>query len=136
MGVVDGVPRPGGDRNCLRRVAAYARYKLAWCRYNLQEYPAALEALVRPRARVATPATNQERTLRREAGRDLPLFYAPIGLPQQAWTFFQRVLDPDEVVPALRRLEEQYRSEGRDRDAEAVGAALCEWRPERCPPAR
>lgn len=113
--------------------AAYARYKLAWCRYNLQEYQAALQALIEVRARVRVPATDQERILRREAGRDLPLFYAPVGLPEQALPFFRRVLDADEVFAALQRLEEHYRSEGRDRDAGVVREALCHLRPEHGP---
>jgi len=117
-------------------LAAYAQYKLAWCRFNLQEFQAALEALVNLRTRLAAPATVQERALRREAARDLPMFYAPIGLPREARPFFERILDPEEVVPALQRLGDQYWSEGRENDAAVIRDELCGLRPDRCVPGR
>ena len=117
-------------------LAAYARYKLAWCRYNLQEFAAALEALVQLRERLAAPATDPERVLRREAGRDLPLFYVQVGRPEAARPFFQRVLDPAELVPALQRLGEQYWVLGRENDAAVVRSELCRLQPERCVPGR
>lgn len=117
-------------------LAAYARYKLAWCRYNLQEFAAALEALVQLRERLAAPTTEPERALLREAGRDLPLFYVQIGRPEAARPFFQRVLDPTELVPALQRLGEQYWMMGRENDAALIRSELCRLQPERCAPGR
>jgi hypothetical protein len=117
-------------------LAAYAQYKRAWTLFNLQEFQSALEALVQVRERLAAPATEQERSLRREAGRDLALFYAPVGRAEHAARFFERMLDPPEVLEALARLAEHFDSSGQLLEASVVRTELCRRAPERCAPGR
>ncbi|MBN1771939.1 MAG: hypothetical protein JXB32_11790 [Deltaproteobacteria bacterium] len=117
-------------------LAGYAGYKLAWCRFNLQEFAAALQALVQVRERLAAPATSQEQALRRATGRDLPLFYATVGRAEAALPFFQRVLAPEDVAPALQSLAEHLWSQGREDDAAIVRNELCRLQPQGCAPGR
>jgi tetratricopeptide (TPR) repeat protein len=99
----------------------YARYKLGWVAFNLDDGQGALAHWVS----VATEARADPRqqALVESAVSDCVIAYARVGRPERARAFFNH-LDPSRTDELLRRLAEIYRQEGRPDDAaRALGTA-------------
>jgi hypothetical protein len=107
-----------------RSVQGYALYKLAWSEINLQELTSALQHFVELLSLLNPPLDERERTLRREAVKDMSVAFALGAEAERADAFFRRILRPEEVEPALGRLAEQYELDGRLDDARTVRNAL------------
>jgi TolA-binding protein len=98
-------------------VYPYALYKLAWCDYNLANSPEGFELALQElydtvqttNARIAL-GENRER-LRRDALRDMTLFYSEVYPAEAAVGFFQEVA-PDIAYDLLARLARIYGDKG------------------------
>lgn len=96
---------------------AYAAYKLAWCRLNLEEFEAA-------RALLTTAAEGAERDprsagLARQARRDLVVAYArdpAVGIDEARTGLSQRA-SADDARRAMTEYARRIRSAGREREA-------------------
>ena len=97
-------------------VALYARYKLAWCRYNLGEYAAALKLFSDV---IAESKEGHWKHLRREALRDLVLTYASIGKCEKAESFFKTVA-PDDTTEMLSTLALLYVDMGKFTESDFI----------------
>lgn len=99
----------------------YARYKLGWVAYNLQEFPRALQAF-------ETVATTAQDPLRRAAASDAMRVYAEVGAADKAFAFAER-LDKTRSLELVRRLGEHYLDQGKARDARTIFAELAKREP-------
>lgn len=99
----------------------YARYKLGWVAFGLDDAAAALAHWTA----VATVARSvpQLHALAENAAKDCVSAYARVGRPEKARAFFNRI-DPKQADRLVRRLAETYEQEGRSEDAaRALGFA-------------
>ncbi|GDX79243.1 hypothetical protein LBMAG42_10540 [Deltaproteobacteria bacterium] len=76
--------RPNGDRE------GFASYKLAWCEYNLGDYPLAIATMV-----AVVDSTKTAPQIREEALKDLVRFYSDGGEGDAATEFFAAHGRPD-----------------------------------------
>lgn len=76
--------RPNGDRD------GFASYKLAWCQYNLGDYPLAIATMV-----AVVDSTKTAPQIREEALKDLVRFYGDAGELHEAGVFFAAHERPD-----------------------------------------
>jgi len=87
------------------KLNSYARYKLAWCRFNLQEYKQALQLF----SQVAQEGGS---ALRSEALKDLVMVYSHSGDHNRAQAFFRQIA-PKKQRSLLERLASLYAEMGR-----------------------
>lgn len=95
-------------------VYGYARYKLAWVRFNQDDFQGALEDMVGvlewARDHEDEP---QAASLARQARRELVVPYARVGRPERALVFFRRVAaHEDEAYDMLESLASLYHDTG------------------------
>ncbi|HOX47188.1 MAG TPA: tetratricopeptide repeat protein [Myxococcota bacterium] len=113
----------------------YARYKLAWCSYNLGDLPAALEGFAAVcQESLANPARGS--SLAQEALKDWLRTLASLSPADVALAAIQR-LAPEQAVELLDRLAGLYQDLGQLEDSRRAlehRAALCAARPGGCPP--
>ena len=124
------------ERNALY---GYARYKLAWVRYNQEDFRGALDEFVRVIEHVAQhPDEPESQSLARQARREIVLPYSRVGSPARALAFFRRVAPtPEDAFAMLEALGELYQDSGHWAESIAVhhelmaersdDAALCTW---------
>ena len=96
-------------------VHGMARYKMAWCHINRNQYPEAVELLEQI---VADPRYDEQKTeidaykkinLRREALMDLAYCYTEVRKPEEALDYFARLSDSKSVYLAvLDKLGQRY----------------------------
>ena len=111
--------------NPTSNVYPYALYKLAWCDYNLSQDAAGFELALQELydtvqvadARIAA-GENRER-LRRDALRDMTLFYSEVYTSDTAVSFFQTVA-PDIAFDLIARLARIYGDKGLYEDSSAL----------------
>lgn len=99
----------------------YARYKLGWVAYNMQDFPRALQSF----EAVATTARDP---LRRAAASDAMRVYGHVGGHDKAFAFAER-LDKARTLELVRRLGEQYLDQGKAREARAIFSELVKREP-------
>lgn len=95
-------------------VYGYARYKLAWVRYNLEDFQGALRDFVAVLEHTREyPDRTQSTALARQVRRELVLPYSHVGRPDRALIFFRRVAaDDDEAYTMLEALAGLYHDTG------------------------
>ncbi len=90
---------------------SYALYKLAWCTYNLAEgpddYESAMQLLFDSITSVGAAEGAGQTRLRRDALRDLTLFYSEVYPADLALDFFTEIA-PDEAYDLVARLARIY----------------------------
>ena len=90
---------------------AYATFKLAWCRYNValapSDYEEALGLLYEVVELTGGADSTTRIRLRRDALRDMTLFYSEIYDPALAFDFFAAIA-PDEAMDLVARLARLY----------------------------
>lgn len=105
------------------RAYSYGLYKSAWTYYNLQQAPEALaklEEVVRHGQHVADERLDERLDLRKEALRDMALFYSETRPSGQAVSYFvkqSRELDASQYVMTLANVYERH---GKLKDIETV----------------
>jgi tetratricopeptide (TPR) repeat protein len=90
-------------------IRPYARYKLAWCLYNLGEYGQAIDVM---RA-VALEGGEGTLGLQEEAQRDLARFFADAGDWHGALRFYEGLGRPDLLRSAMAQVAASLRETGR-----------------------
>ncbi|MEZ0312593.1 MAG: tetratricopeptide repeat protein [Myxococcota bacterium] len=103
------------------RVYAYAMYKLAWCDFNLQDYPAALAKF-----RAVVAYAKEQRAggegelgehdrlqLLDEALNDMVRVYSHMDSFEDAFAYYQGELPPAKARGYLRKLAKRYDEEGK-----------------------
>ncbi|MEZ4335037.1 MAG: tetratricopeptide repeat protein [Sandaracinaceae bacterium] len=88
----------------------YALYKLAWVRYNQEDFRGSLDAFVRVLEHTRQhPDRSSSAALARQARRELVMPYARTGRPDRALAFFRRVAaHEDEAQAMLESLAQLY----------------------------
>jgi tetratricopeptide (TPR) repeat protein len=111
------------DKHKTARVRPYAKYKSAWCLYNLQEFEKAYKALV-VTLDMCGPGSPWNH-LYREVMRDVAMFYASWedGIPEDAVHEFLK-LDKENAQSMAQHLAAVYSQQGKFDDALNVLEAL------------
>lgn len=79
------------------KIYSYATYKLAWCHYNLTDYPKALETFLDV-VKVTSKGKLKDESLRKEAMGDIVLTYSHFGKATKALPFFKKLVKTDKEV--------------------------------------
>ncbi|MCP4500265.1 MAG: tetratricopeptide repeat protein [Deltaproteobacteria bacterium] len=89
----------------------YARYKLAWCDYNAQEYSKALKKF----QYVVTQAEkgNGRVRLKEEALRDMVMSYAQVGEIEKAYKYFKKHAGKEKAFNYTSKLASVYAKDGK-----------------------
>ncbi|TNE51922.1 MAG: tetratricopeptide repeat protein [Deltaproteobacteria bacterium] len=119
----------GAVRNALRSyqqvlhyrtssIYGFALYKVAWCHYNLVNYPLSLrkfiEVVKHAKSQAARYSSQGRRIqLMREALRDLVLAYSQVGSAAEAKTRFFQIGGEGYYLKMLRNLGTLYRQQGK-----------------------
>jgi TolA-binding protein len=108
-------------------VYPYALYKLAWCAYNLAEddddYEHALQLLYDAVLVTEEGESSSRIRLRRDALRDMALFYSEVYPADLALEFFEEIA-PDEAFDLVSRLARIYGDRADYRDANTLYRTL------------
>lgn len=114
------------------RLHTFALYKGAWCLYRLGEYQKGLKYLEtiirRSRDQAAGKGDNRSR-LESEALRDIVVFYAAQGKPNEAANYFHNLLDSDDVFPLVDKLAYYYSDKGEKEAARQLFKQLIAEKP-------
>lgn len=102
------------------RLYSFALYKLAWTYYKIQQTGEGLKLLERVILEGRRAHTDADKSqfgvsrirLATEAIRDIVIFYAEAGNPNQARSYFERVVGPRSANAQLVRLADFYRDTG------------------------
>ncbi|MFH1018264.1 MAG: tetratricopeptide repeat protein [Pseudomonadota bacterium] len=89
----------------------FALYQLGWCYYNQGKVRAAntvMQEVVK-----SSKGVQNEIELREEALKDLVVFYADLGLIEEAQQYFVSIGEPDYALKVLEKLSETYFSQAR-----------------------
>ena len=107
-------------------LAPFARYKLAWCHFNLNEAPAAWGLFLQiAKSARATPEDRQAVQLAREASKDAVMAYAQFGDPAKALAAFEELTgDPPGAQKLADNLVIIYLDMGKSGEAEVLARAL------------
>src|SRR6185312_6907712 len=100
------------------RVYAYGMYKEAWAYYNRKDNDRAINKLVeviklQDPSKVEENAHNVNLSLRGESLRDLVIFYGETRPASDAYNFFSKIANTDEVGEAMINLGKLYDSHSR-----------------------
>ncbi len=103
------------------RVYAYAMYKLAWCDFNLQDYPAALAKFRQVVGYAKEQRSGGEGELGEhdrlqlldESLNDMVRVYARMDASEDAFAYYQGELPPAQARGYLRKLAKRYDEEGK-----------------------
>jgi tetratricopeptide (TPR) repeat protein len=108
---------------------AEALSRLAWAEYQTERADDAIGTLVRALEMLDPPTDDEQRALRNQVVYDLPTIFTSAGDPARAADLFQRVLRPEEVLPALEALSENYLAMGFDEKSRIVQESIRSLRP-------
>jgi len=89
----------------------YARYKLAWCDYNAQEYSAALKKF-KYVVQQAEKGKGKVR-LKEEALRDMVMSYAQVGEIEKAYKYFKKHAGKEKAFNLTSKLAAVYAKDGK-----------------------
>jgi tetratricopeptide (TPR) repeat protein len=96
---------------------AFANYKLAWCYYNVGDYPKAIDTM---KAVVAFSNSNADAAknksniqLQDEALKDLVRFFADAGEMDEAYEYFNKLGKKELIRDMLKRLASTYFEQGK-----------------------
>ncbi|MEY4617727.1 MAG: hypothetical protein RJB66_2687 [Pseudomonadota bacterium] len=109
-------------------IAPLALYKSAWCSYNQKETSDGLKKLEKLLLQSQKIATISH--VRTEARRDLALFYSEVGTVENAITYFNKKLLPNEVGPTVLDLSAIYERHGKLLEMDSVLAQFLKDNPQ------
>jgi tetratricopeptide (TPR) repeat protein len=112
-----------------RPLRAQALSRLAWAEYQTERADDAIGTLVRALEMLDPPTDDEQRALRDQVVYDLPTIFTSAGDPARADDLFLRVLRPEEVLPALEALSENYLAMGFDEKSRIVQESIRSLRP-------
>ncbi len=100
---------------------AYAKYKLAWCYYNVEEYGKGIDEMkavvaysaAQDAAAAASGQANMNVRLEDEALKDLVRFFADAGSLDEAYEYFKGLGKPELFISTLKRLAALYMEQGK-----------------------
>lgn len=99
----------------------YARYKEAWCHFNLDSKPKALDTFLDVLKLSKSAKSGVGAGLVRQTRNDIVLTYSHIGAADKAIPFFRRVAsDKEDWVPMGERLAILYSDKGKPSDSTQV----------------
>lgn len=124
-------------KNRRARLFSFALYKAAWCQYKVGQLKPALNSLelVVKAGRQAKGKDDQSSggvsriRLATEALKDLVVFYAEVGSPQDARGYFDSVAGSRAVYSMLEKLAYYYTDTGNKNGARYVFKELIDWKP-------
>lgn len=125
-------------RNKRGQLYSFAWYKTAWCQYKIGQLQEALTSLRRVIAAGRQAKGQQDDSsggvsrirLATEAVKDLVIFYAEVGKPEDARAYFTKVAGPKAVFGLLEKLAYYYSDTGNKNGARYVFRELIEIRPD------
>lgn len=92
----------------------YARYKEAWCHYNLDRKDKALDTFINVMNISKKSKAGNARSLVKQTRKDIVLTYSHVGAPDRAIPFFRKVAkDRDDWLPMGERLAVLYSDKGK-----------------------
>ena len=115
-----------------RRTSTFvlATYKLAWLNRKMGDHGEALKNILKMiRFGKSGVRNRKDALLSKEAGKDLPLFYADAGDPRRAITYFTNIMPTDEAYKSLEELAYIYVDSGQKSHAQYLFSKLVELRP-------
>ena len=98
---------------------AFANYKLAWCYYNVGDYPTAIEKMkavvAYSMSQSSTEDAQKRKTLQlqEEALKDLVRFFADAGEMDEAYEYFNKLGKKELIRDMLKRLAGTYFEQGK-----------------------
>ncbi len=92
---------------------AFAMYKLAWCYYNVEDYPQAIGTMKQVVQYSMENAESGKVTLEDDALKDLVRFFADAGEMDAAYEYFTKLGKKDLIRSMLRRLAGLYYDQGK-----------------------
>lgn len=95
------------------RVANYARYKLAWCDYNVQEYAAGIQKLKAVIDASEVAKDKKSIQLKGEALRDLARFFSYVDEVETAFEYFKKKGGEEIAVRYTSQLGGLYHEQGK-----------------------
>ncbi len=99
------------------RIYGFALYKLAWCDYNAQDYPAALQkfkdVIVYSEQQSGKKKNRDRVQLRQEALKDMLLTFSQMDAIDEAKDYYAQKLSKDELPAMLGRLGGLYEDQGK-----------------------
>lgn len=98
------------------KVYSYGVYKSAWAYYNLRKTDPALDRLLKVIQYHSPENTSKHKdahNLRQEAFRDMALFYGETKSAQDAYSFFRKISDDEELATAMLNLGNLFLSHSR-----------------------
>ncbi len=100
-------------------VHGYARYKEAWCHFNLEGKEKALDTFLETLAIAkSNPSVSSSSGLVRQTRKDVVLTYSFFGAPEKAVAFFRKISDDkDEWLEMSERLAVLYADKGNPTDS-------------------
>lgn len=118
------------------RLYSFSQYKLAWCQYKTGQVKVGLKSLEKV-IRVGRSAIGKKQShggvsqirLATEAQKDLVLFYAEAGQPEEARSYFTSVAGEKATFGLLERLAYYYADTGNRSGARLLFRELIEERP-------
>ena len=96
---------------------AYAKYKLAWCYYNVEEYDNAIETMKEVVAFSSENTGQSALRLDEEGLKDLVRFFADAGRLDDAIDYFTRLGRKDLIRSSIKRLGSIYMEQGKFAEA-------------------
>ncbi|MBY0369531.1 tetratricopeptide repeat protein [bacterium] len=95
----------------------YAVYKTAWCDLNTQHAEKGLREMKKLVKDLQGASEQAKFNLREQALRDLVIFYADAGSPDDAVDFFEDTVGHEKAMQNLRLIADSLRNKARDADA-------------------
>jgi TolA-binding protein len=106
---------------------AYAHYKIAWCFFNESKYTEAMTSLENAVAfskRLGSDLQQKRLGVEDEALSDLVLFYSEYANPNDAKSYFEKVIGIEKGRELRIRLAKRYFDQGQHENAKTVARAL------------
>jgi tetratricopeptide (TPR) repeat protein len=93
----------------------FAKYKLAWCYYNVGDYGLVIEHMkfVVSYSQSSEGSDKKRMTLQEEALKDLVRFFADAGEMEEAYNYFSRLGKKNLISSMLKRLAGMYFEQGK-----------------------
>lgn len=111
----------------------YAHYKMAWCYFNENDFPAAvarLESSILESRRISK-ASEKKLGVEEEALSDLVLFFAEYGNPAEARTYFEKLVDREKANELRFQLAKRLFDHGKHQLAKNTAKQLLDEHPQK-----
>lgn len=111
----------------------YAHYKMAWCYFNESNFTAAVDRLEKSIYESRKLSANSEKKLgvEEEALSDLVLFFAEYGNPDQAKSYFEKIVGHDRANELRYNLAQRLFDQGKHLVARNVAKQLLDEKPQK-----